>query len=239
MMIDPELDLVLQRDLPIPPDAVWRAWTEPDLLKQWFTPRPWRTTDAELDLRPGGIFRTVMQGPDREEGGGTGCILEVVPGRRLVWTGALLPGFRPAVSEFGVPVFTAVIEMEPDGNGDALHGRLPACRLSRSAGARGHGLRGRLGAALDQLVEAHGRLSDVRAGRAVRAETRGRRGLRRAGRAHARGDRGGAGTRLTSRRAWSTRPCRGSSSSSMRTRLRSPRTRSTPTPCASSPSVSR
>ena len=156
MMIDPELDLVLQRDLPIPPDAVWRAWTEPDLLKQWFTPRPWRTTDAELDLRPGGIFRTVMQGPDGEEGGGTGCILEVVPGRRLVWTGALLPGFRPAVSEFGVPVFTAVIEMEPDGAGTRY---TAVCRHADSAGRQVHedmGFEAGWGAALDQLVELMG-----------------------------------------------------------------------------------
>ncbi len=156
MMIDPELDLVLQRDLPIPPDAVWRAWTEPDLLKQWFTPRPWRTTDAELDLRPGGIFRTVMQGPDGEEGGGTGCILEVVPERRLVWTGALLPGFRPAVSEFGVPVFTAVIEMEPDGEGTRY---TAVCRHADSAGRQVHedmGFEAGWGAALDQLVELMG-----------------------------------------------------------------------------------
>ena len=156
MMIDPELDLVLQRDLPIPPDAVWRAWTEPDLLKQWFTPRPWRTTDAELDLRPGGIFRTVMQGPDGEEGGGTGCILEVVPERRLVWTGALLPGFRPAVSEFGVPVFTAVIEMEPDGTGTRY---TAVCRHADSAGRQVHedmGFEAGWGAALDQLVELMG-----------------------------------------------------------------------------------
>ena len=156
MMIDPELDLVLQRDLRIPPEAVWRAWTDPDLLKQWFTPRPWRTTDAELDLRPGGIFRTVMQGPDGEAGGGTGCILEVVPERRLVWTGALLPDFRPAVSEFGVPVFTVVIELEPAGDGTRY---TAVCRHADSAGRQVHedmGFQAGWGAALDQLVELMG-----------------------------------------------------------------------------------
>ena len=156
MTIDPELDLMLQRDLPITPDAVWRAWTEPDLLVQWFTPRPWRTTEAEIELHPGGMFRTVMRGPDGEEGGGTGCILEVVPERRLVWTGALLPGFRPSVSEFGVPVFTAVIEMEPAGDGSRY---TAIVRHADAAGCTVHhdmGFHAGWGAALDQLVEVMG-----------------------------------------------------------------------------------
>jgi uncharacterized protein YndB with AHSA1/START domain len=154
--VDPALDLVLQRTIPVTPEAVWRAWTQPDLLVQWFTPRPWRTTEAELDLVPGGIFRTVMQGPAGEEGGGTGCVLEVVPGRRLVWTGALLPGFRPAVSEFGVPAFTAVIELEPVAGGTRYTATV---RHADSAGRQVHeemGFEAGWGAALDQLVELMG-----------------------------------------------------------------------------------
>ncbi len=153
MTFDPALDLVLERDIPIPPDAVWRAWTEPALLMQWFTPRPWRTTEAEIELHPGGAFRTVMAGPAGEEGGGTGCILEVVPERRLVWTGALLPGFRPAVSEFGVPVFTAVIEMEPSNGGTHYTATV---RHADEAGRQVHedmGFEAGWGAALDQLIE--------------------------------------------------------------------------------------
>lgn len=157
MVLDPELDLVLRRDLPLPPDAVWRAWTEPDLLMQWFTPSPWRTTGAELELRPGGIFRTVMAGPAGEEGGGTGCILEVVPERRLVWTGALLPGFRPAVSESGVPVFTALIELEPlDGGGTRYTATVRHADAAGRDVHEGMGFEAGWGAALDQLVEVMG-----------------------------------------------------------------------------------
>jgi len=152
-VMDPALDLVLARDLTIPPADVWRAWTDPDLLVQWFTPRPWRTTEAEIELHAGGMFRTVMAGPDGESGGGTGCILEVVPERRLVWTGALLPGFRPTVGEFGVPLFTAVIEMEPSGDGTRYTATV---KHADEEGRRLHdemGFQAGWGAALTQLVE--------------------------------------------------------------------------------------
>lgn len=151
--MNPELDLVLQRDIPVPPDAVWRAWTEPELLKQWFTPRPWRTVDAEIDPQPGGVFRTEMAGPNGEAGGGgTGCILQAVPGQRLVWTGALLPGFRPA-PDAGDMVFSAVIDMQAIPGGT----RYTATVMHSTKQARDThdemGFQAGWGAALDQLVE--------------------------------------------------------------------------------------
>jgi uncharacterized protein YndB with AHSA1/START domain len=120
---DPELDLVLERVVDVPPALVWRAWTEPERLKRWFTPKPWQTVECEIDLRPGGIFRTTMRSPEGEDTPHVGCYLEVVPNRRLVWTDALLPGYRPS----GEPFMTAVIELEPHGAGTrytaiAMHG---------------------------------------------------------------------------------------------------------------------
>lgn len=152
---DPERDLVLTREIDVPPEAVWRAWTEPDRVEQWFTPRPWQTTECEIDLQPGGIFRTVMRGPDGEEGGGSGCYLEVVPHERLIWTGALGPGFRPNPRE-AMPVdmtFTAIIAMEPTATGTRY---TAAVMHADAAGARQHDEMGFFdgwGAALDQLVE--------------------------------------------------------------------------------------
>src|ERR1700754_5062637 len=100
---DPELDLVLERTVDVPPEFVWRAWTEPELIKRWFTPAPWTTPGAEVDLRPGGAFRTIMRSPEGQEMDNTGCFLEVVPNRRLVWTGALGPDFRPKAHDPAVP----------------------------------------------------------------------------------------------------------------------------------------
>jgi Activator of Hsp90 ATPase homolog 1-like protein len=53
------LDLKLERIIDVPPSTVWRAYTEPELLKKWFCLTPWKTIDAELDVRPGGIFQTI------------------------------------------------------------------------------------------------------------------------------------------------------------------------------------
>ena len=50
-----------------PRELVWKAWTMPEHLKKWFTPAPWQTVECEIDLRPGGIFRTVMRSPEGQD----------------------------------------------------------------------------------------------------------------------------------------------------------------------------
>lgn len=118
---DPRLDLQFERIVEVPPHLVWAAWTTPAHLKKWFTPAPWTTVDCEIDLRPGGIFRTVMRSPEGQEHPNLGCYLEVVPKERLVWTNALGPGFRPthrpADDSCESFAFTAFILIEPHGKG--------------------------------------------------------------------------------------------------------------------------
>ena len=96
---DPELDLVLERVVDVPPRLVWEAWTRPEHLRRWFVPRPWEIVRCEVDLRPGGAFSFTMRSPEGQEFPHTGCYLEIVPGTRLSWTDVLLPGFRPAPRE--------------------------------------------------------------------------------------------------------------------------------------------
>ena len=147
---DPALDLVLERNIDVPRDLVWAVWTTPEHLRQWFAPRPWTVADCQIDLRPGGRFRTVMRSPEGEEFPGDGCILEVVPRERLVWTDALLPGYRPAPE----PFFTAVIELRDSGAGGT---RYTATAIHRDPEGRArHEAMGFLegwGTVLDQLVE--------------------------------------------------------------------------------------
>ena len=148
---DPKLDLVLERVVDVPVELVWKAWTEPEHLKHWFTPRPWRVTECEVDLRPGGLFRFYMQGPDGERSDNVCCYLEVVPQRRLVWTDTLQGGWRPGSKD--VMGITAVITLEPMGR----QTRYVATVLHRDeAGRKKHeemGFYDGWGTVLDQMVE--------------------------------------------------------------------------------------
>ena len=96
----PEHVLTLERRLDAPPSKIWRCWTEPALLEQWFCPKPWYVTHARIDARPGGEFSSVMHGPGGEEFEATGVFLEIEPGRRLVTTDAFLPGWIPSRRAF-------------------------------------------------------------------------------------------------------------------------------------------
>jgi uncharacterized protein YndB with AHSA1/START domain len=113
MNIDPQLDLVLERHADVPPEKVWKAWTEPQHLKQWFAPKPWTIEECDVDLRPGGRFRFVMRSPEGQTFPNVGCFLEIVKNQRLVWTDALAPGYRPSAE----PFFTAMVLLESDGRG--------------------------------------------------------------------------------------------------------------------------
>ena len=127
--VDTKLDLVLKRELAVPANLVWRGLTEPELLKQWFVPKPWSIADCRVDLRPGGEFYTVMQDPEGNEFPNTGCFLEIVEGKRLVWTSVLHADYRPAPSpvsgdkECAHIALTAIIELEeiPSGTRYTAH----------------------------------------------------------------------------------------------------------------------
>ncbi len=148
--VDPALDLVLERVVDARLELVWQAWTRPELIKRWFTPAPWKTVDCSIDLRPGGVFSTTMCSPEGEvQPASAGCYLEIVEHRRLVWTDALLPGYRPAGSSF----MTAAILLEPKGSGTLYKA---ICMHSDPESRKQHedmGFHMGWGKALDQLVE--------------------------------------------------------------------------------------
>ena len=118
-------DLVLERTLDALRALVWKAWTDPKLLKQWFAPKPYEISELELDLSPGGIFRIRMVGPDGFDTGhgNAGCVLEVIDGEKLVWTSALGPQYRPAELGEGCESFpmTAVVTFADAGDGKTLY----------------------------------------------------------------------------------------------------------------------
>ena len=108
----PESDreLVLSRLIGAPREKVYRAWTEPELLKQWFAPAPWTTPTAELDVRPGGASLIVMRGPDGNEFPNRGVYLDVVPNERLVFTDAYIKAWEPSPKPFMTVIVTLADE---------------------------------------------------------------------------------------------------------------------------------
>jgi uncharacterized protein YndB with AHSA1/START domain len=161
--MNPQLDLSFTRIVDVPKEAVWRCWTEPELLLPWFCPKPWKTIACEIDLRPGGIFSSVMQSPEGVTmPTGAGCILEVIPNQCFTWTSALLPDYRPSLTlekcggDDGGFMFTATIALEDC----QINGHTGTCYTAtvlhaNEAGCKQHadmGFEGGWGTALDQMV---------------------------------------------------------------------------------------
>jgi len=104
-------ELVLTRLIVAPRAKVFRAWTEPELLKQWFAPLPWTTPAAELDVRPGGANLIVMRDPSGKDFPNRGVYLEVVKNERLVVTDAYTKAWEPSEK----PFITAILTFENEG----------------------------------------------------------------------------------------------------------------------------
>lgn len=110
-------ELTLTRVIPAPPEKLYRCWTEPDLLKQWFCPKPWAVTHAAVDVRPGGSSCIVMRSPEGAEVRCPGIYLEVIPNRKLVTTDAYIAAWEPSEKAF----MTAIITFEDLGGGSTRY----------------------------------------------------------------------------------------------------------------------
>jgi uncharacterized protein YndB with AHSA1/START domain len=104
-------ELVISRLLDAPRSAVYRCWTQPELLKQWFAPQPWTTPEASLDVRPGGSSVIVMQSPDGEKMPNHGIYLEVIENEKLVTTDAFEHAWSP---KEGQPFMVAILTFEDE-----------------------------------------------------------------------------------------------------------------------------
>jgi uncharacterized protein YndB with AHSA1/START domain len=104
-------DLVLTRIIDAPREKVFKAWTDPELLKQWFAPLPYTVAFAETDVRPGGSSRIDMRGPDGQEIPGKGVYLEIVKNERLVFTDAYTKAWEPSEK----PFMTVILTFENEG----------------------------------------------------------------------------------------------------------------------------
>lgn len=149
-MTDPnERDLVLTRSIAASPASLYRAWTEPDLLKRWFAPAPFTVSEAETDLRPGGATRIVMRAPDGTEFPSVGVYLELVENARIVFTDAYVRAWEPAPK----PFFTGLVTFEPEGGGTRYTARARHWSAEDCAAHEAMGFHEGWGRCADQLAE--------------------------------------------------------------------------------------
>jgi uncharacterized protein YndB with AHSA1/START domain len=114
---DADRDLVLTRIVDAPHEKLYRCWTEPELLKQWFAPLPYTTPVAEIDVRAGGESFIVMRGPDGKDMPIRSVYLEVVPNQRIVGTSAFTRAWQPADKSFMPFMMTMILTFEDAGGG--------------------------------------------------------------------------------------------------------------------------
>lgn len=106
-------ELKIELELDAPADKLYRCYTDPKLLQQWFAPKPWTIKSVDTDVRPGGRFNFVMASPEGQEFPNKGLFLAVEPNKRLVTTDAITPDdFQPSG-----PFMVAEITFEDLGNG--------------------------------------------------------------------------------------------------------------------------
>lgn len=101
-------DLFIQRVFDAPASLVFRAWTEPELMKVWFCPKPWGVSRVVNDVRTGGNTLVVMQSPEGQEFPNPGVYLEVIPNKRIVFTDAYSEAWLPSAK----PFFTGIVDLE-------------------------------------------------------------------------------------------------------------------------------
>jgi uncharacterized protein YndB with AHSA1/START domain len=115
---NPDLDLAVSRIIKAPRRIVWDLWTDPASFASWWVPAPARCRVVEMDLRPGGALVTTFS----EDGGEfqphvNACFLAVEPQEKIVFTDALVAGWRPSEA----PFMTAVITMKDHPEGTEYH----------------------------------------------------------------------------------------------------------------------
>lgn len=69
--------VIVRRTFNATPEAVWEAWTNPDLIKQWWGPETFTCPFAKIDMSKGGKFLFCMESPEGEKNWSTGTFLEI------------------------------------------------------------------------------------------------------------------------------------------------------------------
>lgn len=151
-----ERELVLTRLIAAPREKLFKAWTTPELLTQWFAPRPYSTPRAELDVRPGGASVITMRDPQGNEFPIRGVYLEMVENERLVFTDAYTEAWLPSDKPFMTVVLTFEDEAGPNGPATRYTARVLHWTVADREAHENMGFHTGWGQATDQLAEVVG-----------------------------------------------------------------------------------
>jgi uncharacterized protein YndB with AHSA1/START domain len=114
--MNPDLDLTLHCVIRAPRAIVWKAWTDPTYLAQWWTPAPTISRIELLEVRPGGGFVTTMSDDGTEFVPHTdAAFLVVEPEERLVFTNAITSAWRPTTPQPVAITAEMIFAEHPEG----------------------------------------------------------------------------------------------------------------------------
>jgi uncharacterized protein YndB with AHSA1/START domain len=145
-----ERELVLVRETHVPREKLFAGWMNPELLPQWYCPKPWFVSDVKLDVRVGGATEMNFNGPNGEKFLNRGVYLEIIPNEKLVFTDGFFADWQPNPNLMFVAVLT--FEKLPHGGtrytARARHWTTEAYRKHAAMGFEAG-----WGIAFDQLVK--------------------------------------------------------------------------------------
>ena len=138
-------EIVITRFFDAPRELVWKAWTEPERLMQWWGPKGYTSPECKVDLRVGGKYLFCMRSTEGRDIWGTGTYLEIVPNEKLVMTdsfadaeGNIVPAAHYGFEEEFPLEMRVTVTLEDAGEKTRLvvrHEGLPAGEQSEGATA--------------------------------------------------------------------------------------------------------
>lgn len=153
-------ELTITRVFDAPRERVWRAWTEPEVLKRWSGPEGFTLPVCRIDLRVGGAYLFCMRSPEGQDFWSTGVYREIVSPERLVCTDSFADekGNVVPASHYGMtgdfPLELQVTVTFEDQDGRTLmtlrHAGMPAGEHGEMAAAGWNGSFDKLAAVVTQ-----------------------------------------------------------------------------------------
>jgi uncharacterized protein YndB with AHSA1/START domain len=133
-------ELTISRVFDAPRERVWKAWTDPELVKRWWGPKNFTAPVSTIDLRVGGTYLACMRSAEGRDYWSTGVYREIDPLKRLVFTDSFADGNGTVVpaSHYGMPgdwplELLVTVTFEERGGTTAMllkHAGIPAGEMS-------------------------------------------------------------------------------------------------------------